>query len=948
MNLKNIKCKNCEADIDVSAAVGNVVKCPYCGSTYALSNSSDEVQAALAFADGLLDVCEFDKAYSAFQKAAGLNPAEPAAHFGMALAAHKIQYLRDYRKDNGLQPICHDINDRKFSDDASYKKALSLSTPEQSADYARKAAEIDRIKSEFSALKAAGVDYDCFICVKVTDDDGRHTEDSHIAEKIYHSLKEAGYAPFYSEYDIRGQSGADYEARILYALFTSESMFLICTDERYLQTSWVKNEYTRFIGMMSEEKKERESLTVVFTDKPIERIAGLGGRIQGISINSFDALQRIINHVEAFREHAAPELKRKEYSGASIAKRQAVRVGIQKRNLAALGGSGEITVSDKSMLKNATAFLERGNFSAALNFADMLIKNNASNSAAYRLRFLAENECKTAEEYIERNTTTDFSSLENAIASADGEAQRKELYDMLFKHVFKTLDLDAYNEYVALPDSKQTDVATLTAQMYAYALNKTDTVIFDSAIKTISNTDDYIAKNSEFAYAVLQNRGVSAAKDYYKNVLAADESNGEALWYVFVADNGISDVFAFCGRQENFDLIESSLFAYGYNEYAAKPLFGACIASVQSFPSEACALADFLLSLIPKNQNAEFKSRLQECRAAFMTADKPNLAKRFNDRLLAIDKMDDVSHFNACLIKHGWSNPLSVLRLGADALNDAEFRAAFDVYPEKHPDKENPYLDIYTFITENADLMSIDSAFETAEANLRVDMFELKDCRNQTVELYEDKAQSLYHKALSKYGCANRSEIFQLTYDVSQDPVWREAYEFAKAYTDCTGDGFITHDIHSVIHSQAAVSTRNAENAEIEVALQKEYARIEEEKRQKYIRKCKRDNIKNVIAKIIKILIFGFIYLCGLSFPVTMFTAGIGTSFGAFFWSGLFKGNLLRMCLFLGINIGIPTFVFCIFGIIKTIGNRRTWTWSVSVVLSFTTAVLYIVSLALK
>lgn len=944
----SLKCKNCGSDLDISTAVGNVVKCAYCGSVFTISNSSDEVKRALDFAENSLDVCEFDKAFSSFRKAAELNPQEPEAYFGMALATFKIQYLRDCRKDNGLQPICHDINDKKFSADANFLKALTLSTPEQRKAYKDKAAEIDRIKGEFSKLKVAGIDYDCFICVKVTDTDGRHTEDSHIAEKIYHSLKEAGYAPFYSEYDIHGQTGADYEARILYALFMSESMFLICTDESYLQTPWVKNEYTRFISMMSDEQKERESLTVIFKDTPIERIPGLAGRIQGISMNSFDALQRILNHVEAFRVQAVPEITRKEYSGATHSKKTAIRQTIAKRNLTSLGGSVDITVSDKSTLKNATAFLERGNFSAALNFADMLIKNNASNSAAYRLRFLAENECRTPAEYINRRVyTPSFDSLEKAIASADGKEQKKELYDLLYQRVQKTDDLDAYNEFVSLPDSTPKDVSALTTQMYSVALNSKNTEIFDSAIKTISDSDEYIGMNMEFARILPDEKALK----YYKCVLDVDAGNSEALWHTFLADNGIKDIFAFFSKQENFEKIENELYGYGYNEYASERLFYTCTSNFSTAATEACFLADFLLSLIPKNKNAEFKNRLVKCRDELMALKKPSQAKRYNDRILTADKMNDEAHFYACLINHGFSNPISILRLGADVLNDSEFRAAFDIYPEKYPDKVNPYLDIYTFITENASLIKVDEAFSFVEDNMRFDMFDLKNCAQKVKDFYLHKADIKYNECLNSYNCFTIDNVYALRKDVSKDPRWSEALVFAEAYGACTGDTALRNSIKDIINNQAA---RCAQNIETD--------RIKEERRRQKIQREKRYKTKQKVLRITKILLVCFIYFCSFTFPVTMIMAPLGGSLSAAIWSGLLPGDALFAGVYIGGYIGIPILIIDIIGIVRWIedirfrkankfrkllkpGSKITY---VSIVFSAITAILYIVSLFLS
>ena len=83
---------------------------------------------------------------------------------------------------------------------------------EQKRVYRRKGGEIDDIRDEFFALKKNGLDYDCFLCVKVTEEEGTHTEDYNRANDIYYELKDKGYKPFYSEREMKGRVGSAYEA----------------------------------------------------------------------------------------------------------------------------------------------------------------------------------------------------------------------------------------------------------------------------------------------------------------------------------------------------------------------------------------------------------------------------------------------------------------------------------------------------------------------------------------------------------------------------------------------------------------------------------------------------------------------------------------------------------------------------------------------------------------
>ena len=322
--VQELRCKTCDAVLDLSAAKNGVIECAFCHNTYTVpkEEARNDTRELLAIASHELDTCSFDRAYTAYSKAAELDASEPEAYFGMALATFKVQYLKDANRKH-LQPICHDVGEERLADDKNYKKALSLATAAQKKIYTARAEEIDGVRKEFGRLRDRGVHYDCFICVKVTDKDDKgnqiNTQDSYEALKLYNHLKKRGYSPFYSEEEIRGKAGAEYEATILYALYTAECMLVVCSNDEYLQTPWVKNEYTRFMELINDERKDSDSITIVFCGKPIERLPGKRALIQGVNLSNADAYTSIEDFVEShtpqakkLRAQAAKEKARQE------------------------------------------------------------------------------------------------------------------------------------------------------------------------------------------------------------------------------------------------------------------------------------------------------------------------------------------------------------------------------------------------------------------------------------------------------------------------------------------------------------------------------------------------------------------------------------------------------------------------------------------------------------
>ena len=308
-NTKLFECAGCGAPLDMAYAAEGVCRCKYCAYTNILSkdNQTEEVLLLLHDGDAELRNSAFERAYNAFKTAAELDPEESRAYFGMALANNRVKHIRDV-VNNRWQSICFEVTEKRFTTDKNFSLALEYaSTDEQRREYETRAREIDYIRGKFCELRESGVGYDTFICVKVSEAGGGYTQDSMLAMKLYDSIKASGARPFYSEKEIGDRVGEDYEALILYALFSAKSFILVCTNEDYLRTPWVENEYSRYYAMLTDKEKAKNSIMIVFNGTVIERIPGIPGKIQGVNLASFDASQKINQFVRKF---SAPEEKK--------------------------------------------------------------------------------------------------------------------------------------------------------------------------------------------------------------------------------------------------------------------------------------------------------------------------------------------------------------------------------------------------------------------------------------------------------------------------------------------------------------------------------------------------------------------------------------------------------------------------------------------------------------
>ncbi|MCM1438946.1 MAG: toll/interleukin-1 receptor domain-containing protein [Roseburia sp.] len=412
--MENFECRNCGGPLLLSDALNGVVACKYCGSKFTVPKRETSPAALhfLRMGEHELDTADFDKAYESFKKAAECDESEPEAYWGMALAEFKVRYIKDVRNNpNRLQPICHAFIDKDFTSNKNYLAAISAATSDQREEYKKKAQEIDYIRSEFFKLKQSGLHYDCFICVKVSKTEGEQenesgknwTDDAYDADAIYDLLKGEGFSPFFSEREIRGRTGVDYEAMILYALYTSETMLVVCRNEEYLQTPWVKNEYTRFKELLNDKKKENDSLTIVYYKTPIERLPISGsGAIQGIDYaNLREANFKIVKFVEAHtplaRAKKEAEKRRREEKDEQLSRELD---NLKKQVATATRQVASATETIESLSERASQEMEFGRFGNAKPLYDRILRADPRNAEAWFGLFLVDYQCQSERQLL--------------------------------------------------------------------------------------------------------------------------------------------------------------------------------------------------------------------------------------------------------------------------------------------------------------------------------------------------------------------------------------------------------------------------------------------------------------------------------------------------------------------------------------------------------------------
>ena len=249
------KCKMCGGALEIGENQ-SIATCEFCGTQQTLPKIDDEKKLGLFNrANALRLKSEFDKAAGIYETIIAEFPEEAEAYWGLVLCKYGIEYV-DEGKGTRV-PTCHRTVPTSIMEDADFDMACSNADATAKTVYREEAKAIDCIQKKILEIAAAEEPYDVFICYKETDDvTGTRTEDSAIAQDIYTELSKEGYKVFFARVTLRNKAGCDFEPYIYSALSSAKVMLVLGTKFDYFDAVWVKNEWSRYLSMMVEDKSK--------------------------------------------------------------------------------------------------------------------------------------------------------------------------------------------------------------------------------------------------------------------------------------------------------------------------------------------------------------------------------------------------------------------------------------------------------------------------------------------------------------------------------------------------------------------------------------------------------------------------------------------------------------------------------------------------------------------
>ena len=359
------KCKMCGGTIEFNPG-DTVGMCDSCGTKQTLPTTSDEIITNLHNRANTLRLkCEFDKAEEIYNKILEKNPDDAEAHWGIILCKYGIEYVEDPKTYNRV-PTCHRTSFDAILADEDYKAALANGDGAQRELYEEEAKKIDRIQKDILSIVHNEKPFDVFICYKETDENGNRTQDSVIANDIYHQLTQEGFKVFYAAITLEDKVGQEYEPYIFAALNSAKVMLVVGSKPEYFTAVWVKNEWSRFLKLI---KTDRSKLLIpCYRNMDAYELPEEFAHLQAQDMSKIGFINDLVRGIRKVVADTDSQEK-------TVRESVAVNSG---------------NANEESLLKRAFMFLEDGDWSTADEYCEKVLDIDPENARAYLGKLMAE------------------------------------------------------------------------------------------------------------------------------------------------------------------------------------------------------------------------------------------------------------------------------------------------------------------------------------------------------------------------------------------------------------------------------------------------------------------------------------------------------------------------------------------------------------------------------
>ena len=457
--------------------------CNICGGNYVPKNGRWVCEACGAFkpeeinneeltliyrAEEEIRCTNFEDAEDTFSHVIELYPDDSEGYWGYLRAHYGIKYERDY---NGKTiPSCYNACYESFLQHPYYQKALQKADSKQKIYYEREAARIDAIREEWIKKAEQEPEYDVFLSYKDSESgpEGNKTDDYNKVYEIYNHLTSLGYHVFFAPKSLSGKAGEkNYEPYIFRALNTAHVMIVYASKPEYLNATWVKNEWSRFLKRIERGEKAQNALAVAFSGFNASELPRPLNTIQNFDASAFSfapELERYVESVVSQARMTMPRISRISLSSRSMPKAKTLSgAKLQKVGLSSVQKSKEkiikatvesrkfglettptLTGDVSNRLIVAGEYVKRRQFQEAKDILDPILANDKWNGRALLLKMLADSNSTSIGTFVKQiDTFQDFPLLESVI----NYGERSVSEDLLQKIASAILNLFNTGEY---------------------------------------------------------------------------------------------------------------------------------------------------------------------------------------------------------------------------------------------------------------------------------------------------------------------------------------------------------------------------------------------------------------------------------------------------------------------------------------------------------------------
>ncbi len=366
------KCKMCGGSLEANDN-SSVATCEYCGSVQTLPKKNDEVITNLFNrANNLRIKCEFDKAAEVYEKILNEDNNDSEAHWGLVLCKYGIEYVEDPKTYKRI-PTCHRTQYESILTDVDYLAAVSNADSVSADIYKAQAEEIANLQKDILAIVKNEKPFDVFICYKETDENGRRTVDSALANDIYYQLTQEGLKVFYSAITLEDKLGVEYEPYIFAALNSAKVMLVVGTKPEYFEAIWVKNEWSRYLKLMKEDRSKL--LIPCYRDMDAYDLPEEFSHLQAQDMGKIGFVNDVVRGIKKV-------ITSTESKTETVVKETVVTSS---------------NTSTAPLLKRAFMFLEDGDWKSADEYCEKVLDLDPECAEAYLGKLMAEQKVKTCE-----------------------------------------------------------------------------------------------------------------------------------------------------------------------------------------------------------------------------------------------------------------------------------------------------------------------------------------------------------------------------------------------------------------------------------------------------------------------------------------------------------------------------------------------------------------------